>query len=89
MMMEINLKLPDEWQAFIEAEATAGGHATAADYVHMLVMQARLERSRAQVEALVEQGIQSGPAVEWTDEDWDEIWQKIEVSQAQKNGNTP
>lgn len=87
--MEINLKLPDEWQPFIEAAAAAGGHATAADYVHMLVLQARLDKGRAQVEALIEEGINSGPAVDWTEEDWDEIWQKIEESQAQKNGNAP
>ena len=87
--MEINLKLPDEWQPFIEAATTAGGHASTADYIHMLVLQARLDKGRAQVEALIEEGINSGPAVEWTEEDWDEIWRKIEQSQAQQNGNVP
>lgn len=71
--MEITLNLPDEWKDFVEAETAARGCAGPADYIQTLLAQARLHQARGKVEALLEAGINSGPATEWTEEDWQEI----------------
>ena len=43
------------------------------------------QRARAKVEALVEEGLNSGVPTEWTPRDWENIRQEIQEGHAKRN----
>ena len=62
-MATMNVSLPDELKAWVEEQAKGGGYATASDVVRDLVRRAiRREEAIARLNALVQEGIDSGPA---------------------------
>lgn len=72
----MNISLPDEMQTFVEAEVAGGGFSSASEYLGLLVREAQarkakveIERKRAEFEALMIEGLESGPAVPM-DADW-------------------
>ena len=87
--MDMNITLPESWKSFIDAEVAAGGHGSAAEYLHTLLMQAKLRKARDKVEALLDEGLNSGPATEWTKQDWEEIRREIHQRHARRDGNAP
>lgn len=68
----LNISLPDQLQAFLEAQATATGFNTVSEYIHHLILreQERLTQ-QAHIESLLLAGLDSGEPVEVTDEWWD------------------
>ncbi|WP_165067885.1 ribbon-helix-helix domain-containing protein [Paludisphaera rhizosphaerae] len=65
-MTTMNLSLPDEMMAFIEAQAALGGHASAAEYVQALIREAQKRTAKQELEAKLREGMESGPATEMT-----------------------
>ncbi len=66
-MSTIPLDLPDDLQQFIEAKVQRGQFANANEYIVALVDVARHKRS--EIEAALIEGLQSGPAEEWTSQE--------------------
>ena len=85
--MQVNFTLPESWKEFLDSEVAAGGHGNVADYIQALLREARLRKAHTCVEALLEEGLNSGEATEWTADDWEDIWHEIEERQARRNGN--
>lgn len=85
--MEVTVSFPESLKPFIEAEVTAGSHGTAAHYVQALVEDAKKRKSIEKLEALLEEGLQSGPATEWTEQDWEDISREIEERHEHRTGN--
>lgn len=71
-MTSMNLTLTDEIKAFIESETVQGGHASAEEYLHALIRDARKRKAKQELEAKLLEGLQ-GPVVEMTREDWEAI----------------
>lgn len=84
--MDLTITLPENWKSFIDAEVAAGGHGSAAEYVETLLMQEKLRKARDKVEALLEEGLSSGPSEEWTKEDWEAIRRQIHERHACRAG---
>ena len=74
-MTTIPVDLPEDLQEFVNATVQRGAFANANDYIVALVKAARNKRS--EIEAALIDGLQSGPAQEWTSEEWSEIKQRV------------
>ncbi len=74
-MMTIPLELPNDLHDFINAKIQTGQFASASDYIVALVGAAR--QSRTSIEAALVEGLESGPAEEWTSREWQEIRQRV------------
>lgn len=84
--MDITITLPESWKPFIDAEVAAGGHANVEEYFEILLIHEKLRRARDKVEALLEEGLNSGPLEEWTKEDWDDIRREIHERHTRRTG---
>jgi antitoxin ParD1/3/4 len=72
LMTTMNISLPDEMKAFVEAQMAQEGYASASEYLRTLIREAQKRRARQELESKLLEGLQ-GPAVEMTREDWDSI----------------
>ena len=71
-MTTMNISLPDEMKAFIEAQMSQEGYASASEYLRTLIREEQRRRAKRELEAKLLEGLQ-GPLVEMTPEDWDSI----------------
>ena len=69
----MTISLPEPLKQFNEQQVSAGGYASAEEYIGALV---EAERERARIEELIVEGLESGPATEMTAEDWEDIRQE-------------
>lgn len=69
----LNISLPDQLQAFVEAQAQATGMGSTSEYICQLILQeqARIAQ-QVRVEALLLEGLDSGDGIEATDDWWDQ-----------------
>ena len=81
----LNIALPDQILAFVEEQATAAGFNTASEYVYQLILreQERLFQQR-RVESLLLEGLESGEAIEVTDEWWEQ--KRIQLERVHQPG---
>jgi antitoxin ParD1/3/4 len=71
-MATMNVSLPDEMKAFVEAQAAKEGFGTTSEYLRSMIRDVQKRLAKQALEAKLLEGLQ-GPAVEMTREDWDEI----------------
>ena len=64
-MTTMNISLPDEMKAFVEAQMTQEGYASASEYLRALIREAQKRRAKHELEAKLLEGLQ-GPAVAMT-----------------------
>ena len=74
-MTTMNISLPEEMKAFIEAQLAKEGYASASEYLRALIRDAQKRLAKQELEAKLLEGLQ-GPATEMTREDWDSIEQE-------------
>ena len=70
-MSTIGVDLPDDLLEFVELQVRRGDFASASEYIVALVNAARNKKSEIEI-ALLE-GLDSGPAEEWTTREWADI----------------
>jgi antitoxin ParD1/3/4 len=71
-MSTVNISLPESMRPFIERMVVKGGFGSADEYVQRLVSEDQKRASQERLEALLLEGIESGPSVEMTQEYWAE-----------------
>ncbi len=76
-MSSLTVVLPESLREFVDREATERGLGSPGDYLVALADEARKRASRAHLEALVAEGIESGPMVEMTADDWADIRREV------------
>ena len=74
-MTTIPLELPEDLREFVEATVQRGKFANANEYIVALVDAAR--KKRTDIEAALIEGLESGPAEEWTPQEWANIKQRV------------
>jgi antitoxin ParD1/3/4 len=72
-MTTMNISLPEEMKAFIEAQMAQEGYASASEYLRFLIREDQRRRAKQELEAKLREAMESGPAVEMTREDWESI----------------
>lgn len=71
-MTTMNISVPDEMKACVEAQMAQGYSASASEYLHALIRDAQKRQTKQEPEAKLLEGLQ-GPAVKMTRKDWDSI----------------
>ncbi len=72
-MATMNISLPDHMKAFVEQELDEGGYMTASEYFRDLVRAQQRRRAQEKLEALLREGIQSGPAIHASPDFWNHL----------------
>ena len=74
-MSTIPVELPEDLREFVEEKVQRGQFTSASEYIVALVDAARSKRS--EIEAALIGGLDSGPAEEWTSQEWAEIKNRV------------
>ena len=74
-MSTIPVNLPPELMNFVENKVGEGQFSSASDYLVALVDAAR--KSRSAIESALIEGIESEPAEEWADGEWQAIRNRV------------
>lgn len=73
-MATMNISLPDDMKAFVERQANARGFGTVSEYVRSIIREVQeRQAARERVDALLIEGLESGPATPFTKADWERI----------------
>jgi len=72
-MATMNVSLPDEMKAFVEAQAAKEGFGTVSEYLRTVIRDLQKRQAKQALEAKLHEAILSGPAEPMTREDWDTI----------------
>ena len=75
-MTTMNISLPDEMKAFVEAQMASEGYASASEYLRALIRDDQKRRASLALDAKLLESLES-PASEMTDGDWDALRQRI------------
>jgi len=86
-MTTMNISVPDEMKAFVEAQMAQEGYASASEYLRALIRDAQKRRAKQALEAKFREALESGPATPMTQDDWDQlerqVWERHHQEQAQ------
>jgi antitoxin ParD1/3/4 len=74
----VEISLPEALHAFIEQQIASGRYGTISEYLQALVQRELKLQAEERLEALLIEGLESGPATEMTDADWDEMRRKYD-----------
>ena len=69
-MTTMNISIPEDMKAFVEAQMAKEGFASASEYLRSLIREAQRQRAKQELEAKLLEGLESGPAVPMTKADW-------------------
>src|SRR3954454_21473405 len=71
-MTTLNVSVPEEMKAFIEAQIAAGAYGSVSEFVRALIHDAQKRQARQELEAKLLEGLQ-GATAEMTAAEWDSI----------------
>lgn len=69
-MATINISLPDLLRDYIDQEVSSGGFSSTSEYFRQLIREDQKPKAREQLDALILEGIDSGPSKSMTAEEW-------------------
>jgi antitoxin ParD1/3/4 len=80
-MTTMNISLPEEMKAFVEAQMTAEGYASASESLRALIRNDQKRRAKQALEAKFREAIESRSTTPMTREDWDtlesRVWERV------------
>ena len=79
-MTRLTIDLPDTLSEFVAAQVSEGGYESASEFVQAVLRDREEQEKQAAREWLhaeLRKGIESGPATEWTEADWEEIERSV------------
>ena len=77
-MTTLNVSLPDTLRDFLEERVAQGGYPTASDYLRDLVQEDQRRKAQDRLDALLQEGLDSGPETPMTTQDWDDIRREVQ-----------
>jgi len=69
----MKVSLPEALTAFVEQQIASGKYTNVEQYLSALIEADQKQKAREQLEALIREGLDSGPASEMTAQDWEHI----------------
>ena len=76
-MTTLNIALPEDMKAFIDAQVAEEGYASASEYLQAILRDARMRKARKNLEAKLDEALASGPPEPMTREDWESLERKV------------
>jgi antitoxin ParD1/3/4 len=87
-MATINISVPDEMKAFVEAQMCRAGYASAREYLRALIREAQKRQAKRELEAKFGEALESGPATPITPDVWQRlernVWQRQRQARSRK-----
>lgn len=88
-MTTMNISVPDEMKAFVEAQMAQEGYASASEYLRALIREAQKRRAKQALEAKFREALESGPATPMTTDDWQQLERNVWDRQRQAQAAQP
>jgi antitoxin ParD1/3/4 len=82
----MNISVPEEMKAFVEAQMAREGYASVSEYLRALIRDAQKRRAKQELEAKLVEGLQS-PASEMTDAEWSALRARIRKKSPQRRSH--
>lgn len=73
----MNVSLPESLREWVDEQVEKGGFGSASEYVRHVLREERKRLAQELLEEMLMEGINSGPATEMTDADWDDLKREI------------
>ena len=86
-MTNLSVSLPDPMRAWIDDQVREGRYGNASEYVRELIRRDQERRAQERLEALLIEGLESGPAREMTRADWNDLKTRLTTRQKERGGN--
>lgn len=77
-MTTLNVSLPDALREFVETRVAEGRYSTADDYLRDLVREDQRRNAQNHLDALLQEGLASGPPTPMTSQDWEDIRTEVQ-----------
>jgi antitoxin ParD1/3/4 len=84
-MTQLQISLPEEAKRFVEEQVASGRYQSPGDYLASLVEQARVQAANEKLAELIREGMESGEAIEYSDEWWERRGEEIRA-EAKRRG---
>jgi antitoxin ParD1/3/4 len=72
VMETMNIALPDSMKHFVQDRVSEGGYSSVSEYVRELIRADQRRRAEERIDALLLEGLDSGPPIPVTPEYWEE-----------------
>lgn len=76
-METMNIALPDSMKHFVQDRVSEGGYSSVSEYVRELIRADQRRKTEERVDALLLEGLDSGPPIPVTPEYWEEKKRKL------------
>jgi len=74
----MNVSLPKPLRTFVEERVSSSSYTSASEYVRELIRKDRENQAaQGRLEKMLLEGLASGPAAEWTEDDWAAIRERV------------
>jgi len=74
----MNVSLPKPLRSFVEERVASSAYTSASEYVRELIRKDREKLvAQGRLEELLLEGLASGPAAEWTEDDWTALRERV------------
>jgi antitoxin ParD1/3/4 len=86
-MASLHISLSDEMRSFVDEQVRGGRYHNHSEYVRDLIRHDQERRTRDRIEALLLEGLESGPAQPLTADDWQAIRDEARERLVRKQGS--
>ena len=76
-METMNIALPDSMKHFVQDRVSEGGYSSVSEYVRELIRADQRRKAEERIDALLLEGLDSGPPIPVTPEYWEEKKRKL------------
>jgi antitoxin ParD1/3/4 len=88
-MATVAVSLPEGLQEFVDREVAEGGYGSPSEFILELLEAAQKQRTHERVEAMLREGMESGPPIEATEGYWAAKHRKLTTRSAAKSPERP
>lgn len=76
-METLTVSLPKPMKSYVQERVAAGEYGNTSEYVRDLIRADQKQRTKEKLEAMLVEGMESGPATEMTAEDWATLRRRV------------
>lgn len=88
-MDTLNVSVPVAMKKYVQERVKTGGYGNTSEYVRDLIRGEQKRRAQAELEALILEGINSGPSTDMTRADWDRLHKRLERNERLRKRSKP
>jgi antitoxin ParD1/3/4 len=78
-MESMQIDLPSGITEYVQDQVAQGGYRSPSEYIGKLILDDRARKVRQEVERKLQQGLDSGPPIEWTAHELDALKQRLQA----------